>query len=103
MADHATLGIVGGSGFFEIDGLHHVRSVQIETPFGPTSDPIVLGNLDGVDVAFISRHGIGHRLTPSEVPYRANVWALASLGVTSLVSISAVGSLKLEVEPLHML
>jgi len=101
-AEQATLGIVGGSGFYEIDGLENTRRLEIETPYGPPSDALVLGDLKGLPVAFVSRHGAGHRLSPSEVPYRANVWALASLGVRSLVSISAVGSLQAQIAPLHI-
>jgi 5'-methylthioadenosine phosphorylase len=96
-----TLGIIGGSGFYQIDGLEDVKSTQVDTPFGPTSGAIVVGRLGDVRCAFISRHGATHLLLPSEVPYRANIWALASLGVRSLVSVSAVGSLRPEVEPLH--
>jgi 5'-methylthioadenosine phosphorylase len=101
MADEATLGIVGGSGFYEIEGLSARRSVTVDTPFGATSSPLVLGELGGEKVAFISRHGPGHTLLPSEVPYRANLWAMASLGVRSLVSVNAVGSLQEQLEPLH--
>jgi 5'-methylthioadenosine phosphorylase len=97
----ATLGIVGGSGFYQIDSLEEVESIQVDTPFGPTSGTIVVGKLGEVSCAFISRHGASHRLLPGEVPYQANIWALASVGVRSLVSISAVGSLRQEVEPLH--
>jgi 5'-methylthioadenosine phosphorylase len=99
--ERATLGIVGGSGFYEIEGLTSLRSLDIDTPFGRPSGPVVLGEIGGVPLAFVSRHGPGHVLLPNEVPYRANIWALASLGVRQLVSVSAVGSLKEEVEPLH--
>ena len=81
-APAATLGIIGGSGFYDLDGLSDVRRIAIETPFGVPSDDVVLGRLGETDVAFIARHGAGHRLLPSEVPNRANLWALASLGVT---------------------
>jgi len=97
----ATLGVIGGSGFYALDGLHDARSVTIETPYGPPSSDVLMGRLGETDVAFITRHGPGHRLTPTEVPNRANVWALASLGVRQLLSVSAVGSLKREIEPLH--
>src|SRR4051812_8037768 len=97
----STLGVIGGSGFYELDGLHDLRRVVVETPFGPPSSDVLMGRLGDTDVAFITRHGPGHRLTPTEVPNRANVWALASLGVRQLLSVSAVGSLKREIEPLH--
>jgi 5'-methylthioadenosine phosphorylase len=96
------LAIIGGSGFYEIDGFSDVEQVEIETPFGLPSGPVVLGDLAGVRLAFLPRHGAGHRLLPGEVPQRANVWALASLGTRFLLSISAVGSLKEEIAPLDM-
>jgi 5'-methylthioadenosine phosphorylase len=98
MEERATLAVIGGSGFYTMDGLERI---DVETPFGATSDAIYVGQLAGTKIAFLSRHGVGHRLSPSEVPYRANVWALASLGVRMLVAVSAVGSLKHEIEPLH--
>ncbi|HUP27870.1 MAG TPA: S-methyl-5'-thioadenosine phosphorylase [Chloroflexia bacterium] len=96
------IGIIGGSGFYDMAGLTGVRSIQVDTPFGSPTDPVLLGNLEGRDVAFIARHGRGHRVNPTNVPYRANIYALKSLGVTHLVSISAVGSMREEIEPLHM-
>ncbi len=102
MTTHATMAVIGGSGFYEIDGLADVHSVEIDTPFGPPSDSIVLGSLGDTRIAFLSRHGAGHRLLPSELPQRANIWALASLGVDHIVSVSAVGSLREEIAPLHM-
>lgn len=98
----ATFAVIGGSGFYEIDDLTGVDSVAIETPFGATSDRIVLGSLDGVRMAFLPRHGVGHRILPGEIPQRANIWALASLGVEYIVSVSAVGSLREQIVPLHM-
>lgn len=98
----ATFAVIGGSGFYEIDGLTDVESVAIDTPFGATSDRIVLGTLDGVRMAFLPRHGVGHRILPGEIPQRANVWALASLGVEYIASVSAVGSLREQIVPLHM-
>ncbi len=86
--------VIGGSGLYLFDGMDDVRDVVVETPFGPTSDVISIGRLGDVDVAFLPRHGRGHRLLPSEVPYRANIWALKSLGVTRIFSASAVGSMK---------
>lgn len=99
----ALIGVIGGSGLYEMPGLENVREVQVETPFGATSDAIVTGTLHGVSVAFLARHGRGHRLIPSEVPYRANIHALRQLGVRYILSLSAVGSLREEVRPLDML
>lgn len=99
---NATLAVIGGSGFYEIDGLEDVQRVEIDTPFGPPSDAIVLGALGETRIAFLPRHGVGHRLLPSELPHCANIWALASLGVEHVVAVSAVGSLREEIEPMHM-
>lgn len=95
----AEIGIIGGSGLYEIDGLHQVKRVALATPFGSPSSPVVLGELDGVRVAFLSRHGRGHRLSPSEINYRANVYALKAIGVRRVISVSAVGSMKDSVKP----
>lgn len=94
------VGIIGGSGLYQLDGLEQVCEQTIETPYGPTSDVIVTGVLNDVRVAFLARHGRGHRLLPSEVPYRANIYALKQLGVSYLLSFSAVGSLREDVAPL---
>ena len=96
------VGIIGGSGLYNMDALQNVSEHHIDTPFGKPSDAIVTGDIDGVGVAFIARHGRGHRLIPSEVPYRANVYALKQLGAKYLMSFSAVGSLSEEMKPLHM-
>jgi 5'-methylthioadenosine phosphorylase len=96
------IGLVGGSGLYAMEGLTDAREHRIDTPFGPTSDPVVSGNLEGVGVAFLARHGKGHRLIPSEVPYRANIYALKTLGVRYLVSVSAVGSLREDIQPLDL-
>jgi 5'-methylthioadenosine phosphorylase len=96
------IGIIGGSGFYNMAGLTDVRTVEIDTPFGKPSDPPILGRIGGRDVAFIARHGKGHRFSPTHVPMRANIYALKTLGVTHLISVSAVGSMKEEIEPLHM-
>src|SRR6476646_9014061 len=96
------IGIIGGSGFYNMAGMTDVRTVEIDTPFGKTSDPVVLGKMAGREIAFISRHGKGHRLNPTNVPVRANVFALKTLGVTHLLSISAVGSMREEIEPLQV-
>jgi 5'-methylthioadenosine phosphorylase len=96
------IGIIGGSGFYNMAGMADIRTEDIDTPFGKPSDPVLLGRLGGRDVAFIARHGKGHRMNPTHVPVRANIYALKTLGVTHLVSVSAVGSMKEEIEPLHM-
>lgn len=96
------IGVVGGSGLYEMEGLEDVEEVAVETPFGAPSDAYVVGTLEGRRVAFLARHGRGHRLNPSELNYRANVYGFKALGATRLVSVSAVGSLKEEVEPLHL-
>lgn len=100
---NALIGVIGGSGLYQMEGLQNARELQIETPFGATSDAIVTGELHGVPVAFLARHGRGHRLIPSEVPYRANIHALRQLGVRYILSLSAVGSLRETVRPLDML
>lgn len=97
MSNDARVAVIGGSGLYLFDGMDDVREVVVDTPFGPTSDAIAIGRLGGVEVAFLPRHGRGHRLLPTEVPYRANIWALKSLGVTRIFSASAVGSMKEEV------
>ena len=99
---NATLGVIGGSGFYEIEGLTEIEEIALETPFGGPSDAIVAGELHGTRVAFLPRHGVGHRILPSEIPQRANIWALASLGVERIISVSAVGSLKEQIAPLDM-
>ena len=101
MPDDAPLGVIGGSGFYDLEGLDHVERLHLHTPFGDPSDDVVLGRLGDTRIAFIARHGPGHRLSPSEVPNRANIFALATLGVRSVLSISAVGSLRYEIAPLH--
>ncbi|MCB1336781.1 MAG: S-methyl-5'-thioadenosine phosphorylase [Maritimibacter sp.] len=93
------IGIIGGSGLYEIEGLEERAQVTVDTPWGPPSDQIVTGRLGGVKMAFLPRHGRGHVHTPSSVPYRANIDALKRLGVTDIVSISAVGSFREEMAP----
>lgn len=95
----ATIGIIGGTGLYEIDGLKNQKELKISTPFGKPSSSILSGVLNGVKIAFISRHGKGHRIMPSEINYRANIYALKKIGVTSIVSIAAVGSLKDDLKP----
>jgi 5'-methylthioadenosine phosphorylase len=100
--NEASIGVIGGSGLYQMEGLTGVVSVELDTPFGKPSDAIVLGSLEGVAVAFLPRHGRGHRLNPTQIPVRANIFALKSLGVERIISISAVGSLKEEFAPLDM-
>ena len=98
----ADIAIIGGSGLYQMDDLINKRNITIHTPYGKPSDDIVLGELAGVTVAFLTRHGQGHRLTPSEVPYCANIYALKTLGVRYIISVSAVGSLQPHLKPLDM-
>jgi 5'-methylthioadenosine phosphorylase len=93
------IGIIGGSGLYAMEGLNVLHERSVETPFGAPSDAFVIGEIDGVGVAFLSRHGRGHRLSPSELNYRANVFALKLLGVHTILSASAVGSMKEEYHP----
>jgi 5'-methylthioadenosine phosphorylase len=104
MADlpQATIGVIGGSGLYQMDGLSDVQEIRIETPFGAPSDAITVGRLGNVSLAFLPRHGRGHRLNPTEVPSRANIWALKRLGVQWVFSVSAVGSLREDYAPLHL-
>lgn len=94
-----TLAVVGGSGLYQLDDLQQLEAHAVETPFGAPSDRILEGRLDGQRILFLARHGQGHRLTPSEVPYAANIWALKSLGATHVLSVSAVGGLRDETAP----
>ena len=102
MTEQVTLAIIGGSGLYSMPGLEAAREHRIDTPFGKTSAPIVVGTLQKTRVAFLARHGIGHHIPPSEVPYRANIYALKSMGVQRIISISACGSLKEEFAPGHI-
>jgi len=95
----ATLGIIGGSGLYSMPGLTDTKEIRVKTPFGDPSDAIVLGTLEGKRVAFLARHGRGHRLLPGEINYRANIYAMKLLGVERIISASAVGSLKEELRP----
>jgi 5'-methylthioadenosine phosphorylase len=94
-----TVGVIGGSGLYDIEGLTSTRSIRVRTPFGSPSDAITVGSLEGIRVAFLSRHGQGHLLNPSGINYRANIFALKSLGVSHVISISAVGSMKASIHP----
>ncbi|WP_201633803.1 S-methyl-5'-thioadenosine phosphorylase [Psychrobacter immobilis] len=98
----ADIAIIGGSGLYQMQDLTNKRSISVATPYGKPSDDIVLGELNGVTVAFLTRHGQGHKFTPSKVPYRANIYALKTLGVRYIISVSAVGSLQEELKPLDM-
>jgi 5'-methylthioadenosine phosphorylase len=95
----AEIGIIGGSGLYSMPGLTDVREVQVQTPFGEPSDAYVLGSLEGRKVAFLARHGRGHRILPSELNFRANIYGMKELGVERIISVSAVGSLKEEHKP----
>ncbi len=96
------IGVIGGSGLYEISELTHVEEVRVDTPFGAPSDALICGRLGDTRMVFLPRHGRGHRFNPSEVPYRANIWAMKSLGVDWIISVSAVGSLKEEIVPGHV-
>jgi len=100
--DQVKIGIIGGSGIYRMEALQDIEEVPIDTPFGPPSDTFILGTLEGTRVAFLARHGRHHHLSPSELPFQANIYAMKSLGVEYLISASAVGSLKAEVKPLDM-
>ncbi|MBI4218130.1 MAG: S-methyl-5'-thioadenosine phosphorylase [Elusimicrobia bacterium] len=97
----ASVGVIGGSGVYEIEGIQNLKEIKIKTPFGNPSDALIVGTVEGVNVAFLPRHGRGHTLLPSELNSRANIWALKSLGVEQIVSVSACGSLKEELPPRH--
>ena len=96
------IGIFGGSGLYRMEGLTDVHEQVVDTPFGAPSDALLLGRLGGVDVAFLARHGRSHGLIPSQIPFRANVYAMKSLGVRYLISVSAVGSMREEISPLDI-
>lgn len=98
----AKIAFIGGSGLYDIDGVTDAEQVTIDTPFGPPSDDVTVGTLEGRRVAFLARHGKGHRHLPSEIPFRANIYALKLLGVEQVISISAVGSLQESIAPLDM-
>jgi 5'-methylthioadenosine phosphorylase len=93
------IGIIGGSGLYEMEGLTEKKEVRLKTPFGPPSDAYVTGTLEGRRVAFLTRHGRGHRILPSEINFRANIWGMKKLGVRRIISVSAVGSMKESIAP----
>lgn len=94
------IGIIGGSGLYDIEGIKNVRRVTVETPFGKPSDKYICGELMGKNVVFLPRHGVGHRISPSEINYRANIYGMKKLGAERIISLSACGSLKEELKPL---
>ncbi len=96
----AKVGIIGGSGLYDIEGIKNLKEIKVKTPFGSPSDSLMTGKLEGVEVAFLPRHGRGHRISPSEINYRANIFAMKTFGVQAILSVSACGSLKEELKPL---
>jgi 5'-methylthioadenosine phosphorylase len=102
MSEKILLAVIGGSGFYKMEGLSDIKEYDPQTPFGKASSPVVVGTLEGKKVAFIARHGIGHHIMPTEVPYRANIYALKMLGVEQIVSINACGSLRDDYAPGHI-
>lgn len=98
----SSVGVIGGSGLYEMEGLEEIKRITLETPFGAPSDQYVTGHLGGVRLVFLPRHGRGHRLLPSEVNYRANIYGMKQLGVDRIISVSAVGSLREEIVPGHI-
>lgn len=102
MTIKTSMAVIGGSGLYQMSGLENTESIDMDTPFGKPSAPITIGTLEGVRVAFLARHGIGHHITPTNVPYRANIYALKSLGVERVISVSACGSLREDYAPGHI-
>jgi 5'-methylthioadenosine phosphorylase len=98
----AKIGVIGGSGLYNMEGLNAIEEVNITTPFGKPSDAIITGELEGIRVAFLPRHGKGHQISPSNLPVKANIYALKSLGVERIISVSAVGSLKEKIQPMDL-
>lgn len=102
MSHQTAIGVIGGSGLYEMEGLEDIRAIRVETPFGDPSDEYMTGILNGVRMVFLPRHGRGHRYLPSEVNYRANIYGMKKLGVERIISVSAVGSLKDAIAPGHI-
>jgi 5'-methylthioadenosine phosphorylase len=102
MNERAEIGIIGGTGLYQMEGFTEVKEVAVDTPFGPPSDHVMIGRLEGHRVAFLPRHGRGHRILPHELDFQANIFAMKRLGVEWILSVSAVGSLKQEYAPAHM-
>ena len=92
--DKIAIAVIGGSGVYQIEALQDVRQIEVNTPYGPPSDSIIIGTLEGVKLAFLPRHGKGHRILPTEVNYRANIYALKKIGVERIISVSACGSMR---------
>ena len=99
MTNKTSMAVIGGSGLYQMSGLENTESIDVDTPFGKPSAPITIGTLEGMRVAFLARHGIGHHITPTNVPYLANIYALKSLGVERVISVSACGSLREDYAP----
>ncbi len=97
--DQGAVGVIGGSGLYDIEGLEDVREIELSTPFGAPSDAFVTGRLGETSMVFLPRHGRGHRILPSEINFRANIWGLKKLGVTRILSVSAVGSMREDIQP----
>lgn len=102
MSEKVTLAIIGGSGLYNMPGLQNAQEQELTTPFGKPSSPVMVGELEGQRVAFLARHGLGHHIMPSEINYRANIYALKELGAERVVSISACGSLREDYAPGHI-
>ena len=98
----AKVGVIGGTGLYDIEGLTNIKEVDIDTPFGKPSDTITIGTLEETSIAFLPRHGKGHRISPSELPVRANIYALKSLGVEHIIAVCSAGSFKQEIKPGHL-
>ncbi|MGD0336755.1 MAG: S-methyl-5'-thioadenosine phosphorylase [Candidatus Omnitrophota bacterium] len=96
----ARIGIIGGSGLYKMEGIRKIKEQEIDTPFGEPSDKLILGELEGQEVVFLPRHGLGHRISPTEINYRANIYAMKKLGVERIISVSACGSLRDNLKPL---
>lgn len=103
MTEEILLGVIGGSGLYSFEELENQESIEIDTPFGKPSSPIVIGKIKGQKIAFLARHGIGHVYSPTDVNYRANIYAFKSLGIRAIVSVSAVGSLREDYAPGHII
>ncbi len=99
----AKIGVIGGSGLYRMEGMTEIEEIEVETPFGKPSDLLTVGKVEGVSMAFLPRHGRGHLISPSDLPARANIWALKSLGVEWVISVSAVGSLREHIAPCDLL
>jgi len=101
-SERVRIGVIGGSGLYEMEGLSQVRTLKVSTPFGKPSDEFIIGTLYGVRMAFLPRHGRGHRIMPSDINFRANIYGMKKLGVERIISVSAVGSMREDIEPGHI-